>query len=131
MRTHTFRNLWKHLLGLFLVCALIFSFGLHALQIRHDHVLALSQTHTHGEDEETNTVSISAYLHVAEKKSLFILFLPMLWAGMWLHERRNAFSPQYARILLLRIKMQCIERFCLFNFLVYIFKRGLLHVKIY
>lgn len=62
--------------AILVVLTLLFSFGLHSVQVAHSHPNhAEHQGHTHGESQEheSNGTALGEYMHAADKKLLLIL----------------------------------------------------------
>ena len=64
MYTYIKNSTSTHLCVLLLLVCLIFSFGMHAIQILHDH-MNVGGSHAH---EKTTNTEISEYMHHADKK---------------------------------------------------------------
>ncbi len=117
-----------------LVCllsvGLVFSFGLHAIQIEHVHFTAEG---THGGEHTSSISLLGEYMHLADKKLLASLFFASisLWTflelriSLWdqllahasrVHTSRKKTAPPLSRI---------------FDYVRVFLKRGMIHTKAY
>lgn len=114
-----------------LACGLLFSFGLHSIQVPHAHYNA-SHFGDSGE-HQSNHVSIGEYLHVSDKKIVSILFLTTIaWyslLGITLRTRETLAGNLVRRGQLFQ-KMS-FHRYRLFNFMSAYLKNGVIHSKVY
>jgi nitrate/nitrite transporter NarK len=64
-----------------LSCLLVFSFGLHTVQVKHMHPTG----HVHGEaSEDADLVTLDEYLHGTEKKLFFYILISFLFFGAFI-----------------------------------------------
>ena len=132
MKQYYSRNsIFSGILVILIACALVFSFGLHAVQISHDHP---GNTSHHAAEKEGSTdviVSLGDFMHMADKKFFLPITLTLLSIaalailyGTWrvfmlLNERTYSFS--------LRRKQRTDD--VVEYYLEYYFSRGILHPK--
>ncbi len=116
---------------LFLSLSLVFSFGLHSIQIAHAH---FGVEHGHEQDPGAGGLQLSEYMHLADKK-IFALGL-IIFLAPW------TFLDSYAlscRKLFLYVEMQLLFRIRIlyrrwnvtFEYLRISFRKGVLHPKVF
>lgn len=119
------------LFALCVICSLLFSFALHAVQIAHTH-FNLEHTHPHSE-KSTTEIFLVEYMHLADKKLLVFLFIASLSSSMFF----GTLGTVWKKLILWALRknrsfmMRCIERALVFNYLRIFFKKGILHTKVY
>lgn len=125
------------ILSTFVVFALLFSFGLHSLQISHSHP-GHGAHHGSSQQEEKNhggdTLTLGEYMHAAEKKLLFIMMFALLMSAGVVAMLYGSWEQFLLRANLLfeissrRRKEEVLEVFDYFELL---FSRGILHPKLH
>jgi hypothetical protein len=85
MHIHTKQNTSTHLSVLLLSVCLIFSFGMHAIQITHGHV-HFDNDHA---QSETPQLQISEYMHYADKKHFNVMLLSTLLLFFYVSTRQT------------------------------------------
>lgn len=120
----------RYALSFILAGALIFSFGLHSVQIDHIHFNAL---HSHTEEHKSKFVSLETYMHLSDKK--IFLFIPIatllpffiLNASLMLKAQLVLLSGWYTRLL----RRQSVQQSRVHNYLCYFLRKGIFHSKAY
>ena len=106
---------------------LLFSFGMHSVQIEHEHY---GVSHEHRDDTHTALiVDVAEYLHLSDKK--FLLLLVLLFGYTVFPTSRRKESVKLVRIAWRQslVLLDKAQGFKLFDFLVYNFRIGNLHPK--
>ena len=120
-------------LAFFVVSMLIFSFGLHSIQIPHDHQDHYT-THANEKGHVGEFERLSSYMHVAEKKLIAMasqLLLLCASAALILFGSWSILMLYQSRRLYIGFKALS-ERFCVLrDYLSWCFSQGLLNPKLY
>jgi len=120
----------KCLLSIVLALGLLSSFGLHAVQIEHEHFMTSSAHGTHEHKQGFATLDIS--MHLSDKKIFIflpvaLLFLPFLSRQMRIEELLLLSATRYATMLQERHG----NHYRVFDYLRLFLKKGILHTKAY
>ncbi len=118
-------------LSIILVLGLLSSFGLHAVQIEHEHFSASSTHGTH--EHKQGFATLDTYMHLSDKK--YLIFLPVLALTLLsflnhrvrMEELLLLSATRHAKILHDRFGKQHRA----FDYLCRFFRKGLLHSKAY
>lgn len=123
-----------HVCAIAVACCLVFSFGLHAVQVKHihAHVDGTSQHNSHS-DRESGVYVFGEYMHHADKKNVFgaLALTVSLWTflstlyGVW----GRLFRVVERHRLIFRKKS--FIRYREPNYLVCLMESGILHTKIH
>jgi hypothetical protein len=120
----------KCLLSIILALGLLSSFGLHAVQIEHEHFLA---SPAHGAHEhKQGFATLDTYMHLSDKK--YLIFLPVvllalsfLGRQMRIEELLLLSATRSARMIHERYGNQ----YRMFDYIRLFLKKGILHSKTY
>lgn len=123
--------------AILVVLTLLFSFGLHSVQVAHSHPNhAEHQGHTHGESQEhkSSGSTLGEYMHAADKKLLLILAaLSMLALGLV-----TTLSSSWEHFILHKNLLLCTffkksreTALSTHNYLKWCFCKGILHPKLH
>ncbi len=120
----------KYLLSIVLALGLLFSFGLHSVQVEHEHFGAspLNETHEH----KRGFAALDTYMHLSDKKILLflpvaLLFLPFLSRQMRIEELLLLSATRYAKMLHERYT----DQYRVFDYTRHFLRKGLIHSKVY
>jgi hypothetical protein len=111
--------------------SLVFSFGLHSIQVPHAHS---GKLHHHGSEHEKQVFELSEYMHLADKKLYtFVahpLFAPWTFLASFVLSQRKLFLHQERRLI---VYIRNLRRTwnVTFEYLRVFFQRGVLHSKVY
>lgn len=121
-------SLIKCAFSVFLALCLLFSFGLHALQIKHAHVN--DSPHEAAHEHTPDTASLDANMHMADKK-IFLFFSSLLLSWLYLRNRLDVQRLQLILSLYLtRARyVQYGNRYRIFDYHSYFFRKGIFHSK--
>lgn len=112
-----------------LCCLLIFSFGLHTIQVEHTH----PGDHVHTADQAQGENSLSTYMHGTDKKLFLLAVLAFLLIGTLVRTQYSLLEVACTCIRYITIcylsKRSTSLRF--FNYLRTLFSSGVLHPKTY
>ncbi len=124
--------LTRYTLSFVLASALIFSFGLHSVQIEHMH---FNQVHTEAKEQEHghSFASLDVYMHLSEKK--LFLFIPAVilstsffaYIALLLKTRTLMLANWYARMM----QKQNAYKNRIHDYNTYFLRKGVFHSKAY
>ncbi len=115
-------------IALILSLGLVFSFGLHAVQIEHAH---FGDVHAHGGEHQSVFSDLGEYMHLADKKMLLILSSgTLLWIFL-LHIDAWSRLLQYVHTYSLRYRQRRFQVYRALGYLSRFFGEGLLHSKVH
>jgi hypothetical protein len=125
----------KNLLSILLALGLLFSFGLHAVQIQHTHFTVAPEhsPHNHGEEKEASGITmLEVAMHLADKKLLLFLVTGLILLTPFLNERRILLS---LLLFALRSASNSYKRhghqFRMHDYLSLFLRKGIFHSKAY
>lgn len=111
--------------------SLVFSFGLHSIQIAHTH---FGVEHGHEQDPGAGVPQLSEYMHLADKKAfvvaLFVFLAP--WASVTSSIlSRLRLSLYLERRLVSRVRALTLMWNIYFEYFKICFRRGILNTKVF
>ncbi len=121
----------RTLFSILLTCVLVFSLGLHAIQIQHEH-FEVFHTHTHQGEENEVSVVLDVVMHLSDKK-LFLLGLIVLmftksfWTVKEIIAGLLLFDFRIARVSYDRFG----DSFRIYDFQQALFRKGIFHTKVF
>jgi hypothetical protein len=120
----------KCLLSIILALGLLFSFGLHAVQIEHEHFVASPAHGTH--EHKQGFATLDTYMHLSDKKML--IFLPVALLALTFFSKHLRIeellllsATRYAKLLHERYGNQ----YRIFDYAHTSLRKGLMHSKAY
>jgi hypothetical protein len=122
----------RYVLTGILACGLIFSLGLHTIQVEHSHfTMAHGETREH--EHKQDFASLDVYMHLSEKK-LFI-FIPTVillssffaYVALLLRVRTLMLANWYARMM----QKQSARKSRIHDYHSYFLRKGIVHSKAY
>lgn len=127
------------LLSVTIVCALIFSFGIHSVEMVHEHPGHAHNDGAYHPGEVENILSLHEYIHANEQKLfLFILMSFLVLGSLYVPFFLQASDTAFTRLLhTLHTYFHCIrQRWHAFQgrcrcYLTVLFQKGILHPKSY
>ncbi len=127
----------RSFLSIFISIALFSSFGLHAVQVEHEHfgtTYAHTEehhgTHSHGEHQSSGFSQLDVVMHLADKKLFLFLLLGGLVLIPFLNRQTillNLLESVLQRTRMLQIRYGKTMR--LHAYLSYFFRKGIFHSK--
>jgi hypothetical protein len=118
------------ILSIILALGLLSSFGLHAIQIEHEHFVASPAHGTH--EHKQGFATLDTYMHLSDKKIFIflpvaLLFLSFLSRQMRIEELLLLSATRYATMLQERYGNQ----YRAFDYTRHFLRKGLIHSKAY
>lgn len=120
-----------HILTLLLALSLVFSFGLHSIQVAHAH-FGVESDRDH--DRDARGLQLNEYMHFADKKvfavALFVFLAP--WASLTSSIlTRLRLSLYFERRLVSRIRTLTLMWNIYFEYFKILYQRGILNTKVF
>ncbi len=112
----------------FISVGLVFSFGLHAVQVEHVHFNA---EHTHGDEHASLASILGEYMHLADKKLLLGIFFASTSLWTFLELRMSLWE----RLLYRASQVDALRRrrvlriYRIFDYVRIFLRKGTIHTK--
>lgn len=137
MKYHSGYNLCRSSLVTIMVgVSLIFSFGLHAVELTHQHPGHEHTNGTYHPGEKETTLVLHEYVHANEQKLFFILVLSLLLIGSFLRpsfltSSWDSFFGYISLEIFRSVHFQYQVYISFENYIRHMFKSGILHPKLH
>lgn len=121
---------YARFVAIFIAFSLLTSFGLHSIQIEHEHP---TSHHSHNNEHSSKGIMLGEYMHLADKKLVALVLMAgiVLFAFLDGVVRMRKGFLVYALQKYLQLRKKSSEQYHFFNYLCLYFKKGIIHTKAY